>query len=160
MKKRGGVLIAVLLLLALLLIIGMALLGKESYHLQAAGQTAHSEAAYELAMAGLEEARVKLDKDIRFPPHRDSEQPTFSYTEEVADVDGGPVVGRYEVTLDRRWEGPPYQVWRIRVVGTLGTLEDPLAQRTLTATLDVAPDRGGPNPNFWNFIEVTDSGSL
>ncbi len=158
--KRGSILVAVLLLLSLLLVIGMALLAKEAFHFGAARRTADSEAAFELALAGLEDMRVKALKDLRFPPARDEAQVTFAYTEEVELVGGGDPVGHYQVTVDRRYEIPPYEVWRIEVVGILGEAVNPRARRTITATFDVALDRGGPNPNYFQIIDFSDQGSL
>lgn len=161
MKRRGSALIAVLLLLGFLMVLGMALLGKQTYHLRAATRASDAEAALELALAGLEEVRVKLDKDLRFPALRGTDQFTFSYREEVFDVDGGPSVGFYGVRIDRRWEEEPYAVWLIRVEGILGSLDNPRARRVLQATFDRAETRqGNPNPNYFDFIDITDHGSL
>lgn len=159
--KRGSALIAVLLLLGFLMVLGMALLSKQTHHLRAATRARDAEAALELALAGLEEVRVKLDKDLRFPALRDTDQMTFSYQEEIFDIDGGPSVGFYIVRIDRRWEQEPYEVWRIRVEGVLGALDNPRARRLLEATFDRAEFRAGsPNPNYFEFIDVTDHGSL
>ena len=98
------VLVAVLLILALLVIFGLVMLSKESAHFEAARRDAFSAQAFELAMAGLEDARVKLDKDYHFPRSNGSEQVLLSYSEVVYDLDEVTELGSYRVTIDQRWQ--------------------------------------------------------
>ena len=119
-----------------------------------------------LAEAGLEDARVKLDKDVNFPPPGDVDQTLFTYTEEVRDY-SNKIVGYYTVTVDSRWKVPKNppdptapSVVLVTSVGSLGT--DPLkpeASFALRMELDVDDDyeQGPPEPyQLSDWQEVTD----
>lgn len=164
MSRRGVVLVAVLLILALLVIFGLVMLSKESAHFEAARRDAFSAQAFELAMAGLEDARVKLDKDYHFPRSNGSEQVLLSYSEVVYDLDEVTELGSYRVTIDQRWQNENYQVLRITSVGYAGPASQIKANRRLVVYLDTAAELRGapgtPNPNYFEFINFEDRGSL
>lgn len=88
-----------------------------------------------LAEAGLEDARVKLDRDLTFPPPGAVDQLVFTYEEPVMSLDGSTQVGNYRVTIDKRWAEPPFRLVRITSVGTVGDESTPVARRELTAEL-------------------------
>ncbi|MEW6278227.1 MAG: hypothetical protein AB1758_06370, partial [Candidatus Eremiobacterota bacterium] len=111
-----------------------------------------------LARAGLEEARIKLQKDLTFPPCE--EQPAFDYSEDLADLDGNPM-GHYEVRVDMTWTDAPYGIAHITAVGRTGSRASPTAQHTIQAELDVLPtDRSNPanpNPNLFRWVRWAES---
>lgn len=103
--RRGFVLVFSLLLLLLLTLGGMILLGQRAAQYKAAALAPRTALARALAQAGLEDARVKLEKDLNFPPPGDNKQTLFRYDEAVRDLDGV-LVGHYEVTVDSRHAVP------------------------------------------------------
>ncbi|MFN8608412.1 MAG: hypothetical protein U0931_12820 [Vulcanimicrobiota bacterium] len=103
--RRGFVLIFSLLLLLLLALGGMILLGQRAAQYRASVLASKTAVARALAQAGLEDARVKLEKDLNFPPPGDQNQVVFSYDEPVTDLDGK-LVGYYFVTVDSRHRTP------------------------------------------------------
>lgn len=150
-------LVVALLLTVILLLMGMGLIGKRSLEYSSIPALAARAQACALAQAGMEDARVKLEKDLFFPPVEGFFQTTFTYTEEVTDPDTGDRVGSYtvSVTLDRKLE--PYKIVRILSVGSAGPLvNDPAARYKIYAELDVAnEDRNNPgnaNPRLFRFI--------
>ena len=86
MVKRGSVLITALLLVAVITVLALALLAKNTLQYTGAERQAASVRAYQMALAGLEDVRVKLDLDTNYPPLSDPEQTYFSYTETVLDL--------------------------------------------------------------------------
>ncbi|MEW6281690.1 MAG: hypothetical protein AB1758_23985 [Candidatus Eremiobacterota bacterium] len=160
MSRRGFVMVMSLLLLLILLVMGLAFLGTSAQRARGATHTSVSSQALWLARAGLEDARGKLAKDLAFPPPGSVDQQVFGYSEDLLDPDGV-LVGTYTVTLDRTFEGPPYQVLRVTSQGRVGRRTDPMAERVLTAELDVAQwDRADPtvpNPTLFQWLSLQDS---
>lgn len=157
-KRRGFTLVASLFLLVVLLVLGLAFLGKRVAQYRGAVAVRAAARARAVALAGLEDARVKLEKDALFPPLGSEEQLYFSYTETLRDINGQPA-GTYTVTVDSRLDKWPYAVVRLTSVGTVGPVDDPQARRRLYAELDVSPTRRGttvPNENFYRFINFQD----
>lgn len=102
----------VLLLMVLLLVLGGGLLSRQVGHRQAAAAEASALRAQGLAEAGLEDFRLKWERDPQFPPPGDDLE-RFSYTEAL----GG---GRYEVEVDLRFRLAPTRVLRVTSRGVLG----------------------------------------
>ncbi len=151
----------VLLLLALLMAFGMAFLTQKSVLYEGAVADTHAVAAHSLARFGLEQVRVKLNKDLEFPPQSAVDQHFFTYTEKITDLDGTTEVGTVRVALDLRYLNPPYEVLPVRCVGLLGTADDPKARREITAEFDLAEfERGttNPNPDRFKMIRYLDHG--
>jgi type II secretory pathway pseudopilin PulG len=156
MRPRGSALIAVLLLLVVLLILGMAFLTQQSLLYRASSQAQLSVAARAIAEAGLEDARGKLEKDLDFPPDADPDQKIFTYTEVLTDITDTREIGQYAVTVDftnRTKNG----IISITSVGTLAG--DTNARRILYAELDVSDDLA-TNPNFFRYAQFEDRGGL
>lgn len=142
MRRRGFVLIAALLVTLILVVAGMAYLGSRVSQYRGAAKGLEGAQARALARAGLEDARVKLEKDYRFPPPSAQDQTVFTYSEDV--TDGATVVGHYTVSVNTTYENGPYTVIRITSVGVVGSRANPSAQATIHADLDasqVDPDR-------------------
>ena len=161
MRRRGFLLITALLAVVVLLLLGFGLLGSQAARFRGTPRAAESAQARALAMAGLEDARAKLENDVSFPPAPAGEgQDVFSYSERM-DLPG--TLGSYTVILDRSHEGPPYQVLHITAIGSLGRPDLPTAQHTLKAELDLSPVVRGtsnPNPRFFRFTHLEDESSL
>lgn len=138
MKRRGFLLAMVMLLCLILLVFGLAFLGSRGRQYQSVISAGQSAQAQELARAGIEDARVKFDRDIGFPPPLAIGQHTFSYCEEVTDA-GGVYLGRYRVSLDMTYSRPPFSVACIRSTGSLGPAEAPTALHTYVCYLDLTP---------------------
>lgn len=102
----------VLLLMVLLLVLGGGLLSRQVGHRQAAAAEAAALRAQGLAEAGLEDFRLKWERDPNFPPPGE-ELERFAYSEAL----GG---GRYEVEVDLRFRLAPTQILRVTSRGVLG----------------------------------------
>ncbi len=155
LRKKGMVLALVLVLSVIVMVLGMAFIGSRAVMYQNSARLGEAAQARALAEAGLEDCRIKLDKDPGFPPPGREEQTKFSYSEDVTDS-SGELVGYYEVTVDSSHAVGPYYVVRIDSVGRAGTRAEPVAQHTIEAELDVAvEDRaspGSPNPRHFRFL--------
>ncbi|MFA5508741.1 MAG: hypothetical protein WC423_25175, partial [Vulcanimicrobiota bacterium] len=99
-RARGSILIVVLMLITVLLVMGMGFLASRVGEYRAARQAVLSVQAKGLAMAGMEETRVKLLKDFDFPPIAAIDQPAYQVVEPVHDLDGTTVLGFYEATVE------------------------------------------------------------
>ena len=161
--KRGSFLIAALLILAILLSLGIGLMSGQAGKLSAAQARANASQAKALARAGLEDARVKLGKDILYPPPHD-EQEFFSYSEDVFTT-AGDFLGTYTVVIDLRYEvankdlPPPNEdiilYEGVYIVTSIGKVGDravaPLAERTLYGEIDI---------DTFIWIRIEDKGGL
>ena len=151
--KRGMVLVVVLLLSIVMAIMGMAFIGSRALLYQESSRIGEQALAKAFAESGLEDARVKLDKDPDFPPPGREEQNSFSYSEDMSDLSGN-FLGYYEVTIDTTYAVEPYSILRITSVGRVGPRDKPRGQHVLRAELDIAQtDRSDPNLlNPRNFV--------
>lgn len=147
--RRGFLLVVAMLLCLMLVVMGMGFLGKRGGQYQAALEQARAAQARALAEAGIEDAMLKLNKDLFFPPPGDGEQTQFSYSEELRDV-GGELVGTYFVTVDSRRASSPDppdpsypSVFLVESRGVLGKdPEHPLA--VVRVRMEVDLDEGDP----------------
>jgi Na+-transporting methylmalonyl-CoA/oxaloacetate decarboxylase gamma subunit len=161
MKRKGFALVASFLLLLVVFVLGLGFLGKRVSLYKEALSARSASQARAAALAGMEDARVKLEKDGAFPPLGSSEQQLFSYSEPLLSV-GGSEVGGYTVTIDKRLQQLPYALIRVTSVGWSGTADSPAATRRLYAELDISPlIRGASdvNPNFFRWINWLDGAS-
>ncbi|MBS2039909.1 hypothetical protein JST97_33295 [bacterium] len=149
-KRRGFALVLALLISSLLLVLGMGFMQKQSYRYRLARLSADAIAAKSLAMAGIENYRVKMQHDLLYPPPDDRYHDEYSYREPVYDF-GSPQgeVGSYEVTVDRRWMDPPYQVI---VITSLGIPKDTNARYSIRAELDVNPAHDVAGGTFFQIV--------
>lgn len=162
MKARGSVLVAVLLVAAIFFLMGAAMLVGNSSSYRAAVLYAASTQARQLALSGLEDARIKLMKDQHFPPPGAVDQTVFGYAENVVGAEGE-VVGRYEVQVDTSRAVTPYMVIVVQSVGSVVRDGEVLARRQMIAEIDVAvTERGGTdaNPFLFEIVHFRDEGSL
>lgn len=155
--KRGSAIIAVLMLVSMFFVMGVAMLSSQSMAYRGAAQARAGQQALALAQAGLEDARSKLEKDPFFPPPGALDQKSFTYTEDLTDLDGK-AAGRYQVTIDRTRAAEPYLILTVTSVGIQGEGTENSARKRLTAELDVSKTlRTDPtlkNPNCYRILRV------
>lgn len=155
-RRRGFLIILSLLLITLLLVIVMGFMSSRSLEFSSTGRVQAMAQAQALAEAGMEDARVKLEKDVFFPPVVGFGQSTFTYTEDLADPETNQVLGTYTVTVDVFRRSAPYCVIKVLSVGSAGPRQDPIARYRIYAELDVAPnDRAsgsGVNARLFRFV--------
>lgn len=162
MRKRGILLITALLVAVILLLVGMGLVGSQSSRYEAAKQFSYTAQARQLALAGLEDARVKLEMDLNFPPEPGPGQEAFSYSEQL--YPGPPNVGTYSVVVDMTYSLDPNSAYIVVTsVGTLGPPIKPISQYRFRAEIDnrLSPARppasSGINPNrFFRYTHIED----
>ena len=153
-RKSGFMLILCLLILSLLLVSGMGLMSVQKFRHRALGNDVLALQALQLAQAGLENARIKMERDQFFPPHSAGDQLTFTFSEDI--VSGGVRVGSYFLTVDKVHAGAPYYTILLTSTGSVGPRDAPLAQRTLHAEMDKNP----ANSTYWHWTNWQDDGSL
>lgn len=154
-RRRGFLLVTGLLVVIVMLLIGMGLVGSEASRYRAALRTSESGQARQLALAGLEDARAKLEMDCQFPPppaagpsgfaysagpydpSTGQSQPIFTYTETLPNPDTPPVNCTYSVTVDssactdRFWDQDITKSYdssgprQVIVITSIGTIGDP-----------------------------------
>ncbi|MFN8608948.1 MAG: hypothetical protein U0931_15550 [Vulcanimicrobiota bacterium] len=144
----------ILLLLAVLLVTGLAFLGSCVLENQASAAAIYSQQALALAEAGMEDARLKLQKDLLFPPGSE-DQMIFSYVEELPSPVSA-LAGSYQVTIDKSHRDPPYQVIVVTACGYLGPRDRPLGRRKLSAEYDLGPSRA----SLGHYLHWVDGGDL
>lgn len=163
-QSQGFLLVAVLLIAALLLTLGIGYLASAARNYSAAYPAVGIAQARTLARAGLDDALEKLNKDRDFPPAYSIQTEAtgvtnapFSYSETVTDLDGVTVIGSYQVKVDLTYQATPLQ-WTIQPnqlliltsTGLVGSPSSPSAQAGYRLTLNTLnPDRAfvaGMNP--------------
>jgi len=178
-RIRAAILIATLFLSLILLIMGMALLSIKTSQMKSTVLTGQAVRARHLAEAGMEDAKIKLQKCVDFPQQVE-DQEEFTYREEVSDFDGN-IIGIYKVTINirNRNEHHYVQVISLGITGHIitnptseqkkecikvGPNSDqylrPEARRLITAIMPTdPPDVSTPHPNNYQYINYWDGGS-
>lgn len=146
-----------LLVLIFLLLLGMGLMSAQTARYRGVNRSQEAAQAFQLAQAGLEDIRFKLEVDPGFPPNPGDDQPLFNYAEDVKI--GAVEVGSYEVLLDRSHQKPPYQLISVTSTGTVGPKEHPIAQRVLKAELQRVPE-DDPTKVVWRWASFQDLGGI
>ena len=172
-KPSGSLIVAALLLFALLLTIGLGLMSSQAARMRGARAQNEAIQARALALAGWEDVKLKLGKDVLFPLTA-ATQDVFSYSEDVYRSDGTTYVGNYVVIIDLRWQAftretainpnpldPDFEsrvteiqsIYPIRCIGKLADARvgEIRAERELYFELDV---------KNWRVIRMEDRGSL
>lgn len=152
------------------LVTGLGVMSAQASRYQAAARIPEGMQAKNAALSGLEDMRVKLAKDVQFPPRKSKlrQQTKFAYGETLYDGGGEP---RAQVTysvvvdygLERQCQVPnadpslvqwlPYRwgLYRITVSGYVGPRNEPIAQSLLYAEYDIGTGQ---------FIRFEDRSSL
>lgn len=162
MRRRGFLLITSLMITVILLLLGMGLLGSQSSRYEASKQTAYSSQARQLAIAGLEDARVKLELDVNFPPPAGPGQLKFSYSESLDLPYADPVTGTYTVTIDMTHATDAGAHIIVTSIGSVGPPTAPIGQYRLRGEIDNAPSGRPPNAQsiqrnrFFRYTHIQD----
>jgi Tfp pilus assembly protein PilX len=135
-KKRGFLLITSLMITVILLLLGMGLLGSQSSRYEASKQSVYTSQARQLALAGLEDARIKLELDVNFPPPPGPGQVRFSYSESLELPYDPPVAGTYTVTVDMTHADDTGAYIVVTSVGSVGRPTEPVGQYRLRGEID------------------------
>lgn len=161
-RPRAFLMVTVLVLGGILLTMGLAYLTGLVKRQQTTSQMVLDLQAQELARAGLEEVRVKMNLDLHFPPRGAVGQEVFSYSESLRSPEGS-LLGYYDVDLDRSYLGSGYEVLIITVTGRLPSPQDlqkTLARHGLRAYVEVHRPESGPiGPHFWQVVRFQDLGT-
>jgi hypothetical protein len=154
-RERGFALVLALLISSLLLVLGMGFMQKQSYRYRLARLSADAIAAKSLAMAGIENSRVKMQHDLLYPPPDNRYHDEYSFRERVFDF-GTPQkeVGSYEVTVDRRWMEPPYQVM---VITSVGLPAETNARYSIRAELDLNLAHDVPGGTYYQIVRLEEN---
>ncbi len=145
-------LIASLLVGTLLLVLGLAYLGKRADQMRAASRDQEATRALQIALAGLESVRVKLDFDPEFPPTQNGQ---FAYSENVTDLDGLTLLGSYDIVVDAYFNAGPYRLLRVTSEGLVIENGQVLARRTVLGEFDMSQSRG----RYYDLVNFQDLGS-
>ena len=166
MQRRGMLLIVALLVLGVALLAGMGLMTSQVSNYRGVQSAEDAAMALCLAQAGLEDARLKLERDPLFPPRGDGnlmdpdigdkpqEQSLFTYSEDY--FVEGKKIGSYRVSIDMSF-APRYQFVRVISNGLMGLSEAPTAQRVLKLDLDISTTR---NTTTFQPIKIEDLSGL
>ncbi|MEW6282181.1 MAG: hypothetical protein AB1758_26480 [Candidatus Eremiobacterota bacterium] len=154
MKRQGVVLIMVLLGFVLLLLLGMGLLGSQAARYRAATRAAEASQARQMAIFGLEDARLKLERDVAFPPDSSLGQTSFSYSEDVTLPDGSPA--SYSVVVELAFNRPPWMAYRVTSTGAVGPRDRPVTVHTINAEMSTDPG----STRCFKWLRWEDQGSL
>ena len=139
-RDRGFMFILTLLILGLMYLVALWALAVRGSEYEQAARFERAAKALAAAEAGLEDFRVKLNKDLHFPPVGLEGQDEFSYTETLFDAHGHSV-GRYTVTIDTSAAGEPYGVVKVLSVGEVGPPGREPSRRKLYTEWDILPSR-------------------
>lgn len=167
---KGFLMIAALLITIIFLVTGLGILSAQASRYAASARIAEGMQAKNAAFSGLEDVRVKLAKDVHFPPRKSKNrgQTKFAYSETLFD---DPADVNRQVTysvvvdfaLERQVQVPnedpdlvewlPYRwgLYRITVSGYVGPRAQPIAQSMFYAEYDIGTGR---------FIRFDDRGSF
>lgn len=113
--------------------------------------------AQQLALTGIEEMRVRLDRDYRWRDLGDTQ--AVSFLEQVLDPVDSSLVGHYRIQLNQKWQEEPYQLLRLESEGMVGSADRPTARYVIKATLDIRPfarpgsDQSVANPDFFQWVD-------
>jgi hypothetical protein len=163
-SRRGFLLVAALLITVILLVSGLGVMSAQASRYNASARIAEGIQAKNAAMSGLEDVRVKLAKDVKFPPRKSKArgQTKYAYSETLfedpddpnAEVSYSVVVDfalEREVAAPNRWEPYRWGLYKVTVSGYVGPRDTPIAQSQLYAEYNI--DTG-------EFIRFEDRGSL
>lgn len=164
-KPKGFMLILALFMVTFIAVLALAFLGVGASSYSSAQTTRLQQQALQLAYSGIEDARVKLQRDPLFPPSAGEETKFYSYSESVHDLASGPLIGSFEVTVDQTYQEAPYFLIRVLATGRIPNGGKEI-KKTVRVELDISPNdrRTGhetdPNPNFYKIVQCSEEGQL
>lgn len=168
--SKGFLLVSALLITIIFLVSGLGVLSAQASRYAASARIAEGMQAKNAALAGLEDVRVKLAKDVHFPPRKSKNrgQTKFAFSETLFE-DPSDITRQvtYSVVVDYALERQcqvvdpnaeliewlPYRwgLYRITVSGYVGPRAQPIAQSMFYAEYDIGTAQ---------FIRFQDRGSL
>ena len=156
MRRRGFLLAMVLFLMLLMVVLGLGFITSRQSRYGASVKAIALGQAKSLAEAGLEDARVKMERDLDFPPAASMDQTAFSYQEPVLDP-SGVLLGFYTVSIDTTYATAPYHIFRVRSTGSVGpNTQFPEGTCTISAEFDnrqaEAATASVRDPNYYRVV--------
>ncbi len=144
-------------MISLVLVVVLGLLGARALEYSSTTRMQQVLMAQGLAEAGMENARVKLEKDMFFPPLGGYGQTAFAFSEDMTDPANPLItVGSYTVMVDCLKRESPYCVVRLQSVGSAGDRLNPRARYRIYAEIDVSSYNRAtnlaPNPTLFRYI--------
>lgn len=136
--KKQAFMVPALLLVAAFFVLCLGILSKQPIRNSGALQALARQQARQVALAGIDEARLWLATEPSLSPLN------ADFTGQVVEAQLG-LVGSYVVTLDYRWAGPPYGVVQVESEGILGTMASPQARYRLGVTVDIRDPASNPD---------------
>lgn len=162
LKRRGVLLILVLILVATLFVMAAGFLSTRTRERETVVAARDSFQAQQLAYSGLETVRVRMVNDFNFPPAAMGPlQEVFKFSEIVMDFDDVNEIGRYQIFCDRRWIDPPYYILRVTSVGQVGDADGNPVRHKIIAEFSTFVS-GDPNTpgNKGDLVNIQDLGSF
>ena len=152
-SRRGFLLITALLISVVLLLLGKGFLGSQADRYRGVKRAGETTQARALAMAGLEDARLKIQNDLRFPPPMAAGQSTFSYGETLQVGDPPQRLdGNYAVVIETAYRNDVnFEVLLITSTGSLGDPNSPTAQYQIKAEMSMKA-----GPTFCHYTHLED----
>ncbi len=136
--RAGMALVAVLGAITLLFVLAAAVMRRQSQSYRSVSLIADRSVAQALAESGLEDARLKIEKDYTFPP-RSPQQLRFDYSEQVHDFNGT-LVGSYAVSIDSSRSDFPHRILVVQATGWVERDSKVTAQQSLIADFSLNAD--------------------
>jgi hypothetical protein len=155
-RRRAFLLVTVLLISLILFTMGLAFLGSRIGLYQSTSQAALACQARALARSGLEGARIKLQKDVSFPPAGGIQQLTYEYSEDMTDGPAGAYLGWYRVVVDSTFAISPYQVLCVTSIGFAGPRTASVSHHAYSSYIDVNP----ASATYFQVVRFEDLGTL
>ena len=162
-KRHGFLVIMSLMFCIVLLLLGMGFMESQASRYKSVVYATQAAQARGMAMAGLEDARLKVQNDICFPPIFNSassisgytfataDQHVFSYMETYALDNNSAGNGSYSVVVNTTYGIDPYLVYEVDSLGILGDPRAPTAVYHLQAEIDMNTTR-----NFCRYTHIQD----
>lgn len=151
-SMKRAFIVPALLVVSIFMVLCIGLLSRQPMRNLGAMQAQYQVQARQIALAGIEEARLRLCGDSL------QTMTNTTFSRELSEAGGG-MVGSYLVNWDSSWSEAPYYVLRVESEGFYGSAVKPQARYVLRATLDVrkelAPDK--PNPDYLSLLRWQES---
>ena len=151
--KRGFI-VPALLVVSIFMVLCVGMLSRQPMRNLGALQTHYQVQARQMALAGMEEIRLRLAGDV----HQSTVANT-TLSRGLPEAGGSEAVGSYVVTLDTSWVKKPYYVLRIESEGFFGSATRPRARYVLRCTLNGREklDDDEPNPDYLTLLRWQES---
>ncbi|MBS2038305.1 hypothetical protein JST97_25200 [bacterium] len=149
---RRAFIVPALLVVAIFMVLCVGLLSRQPMRNLGAMQSQYQVQARQVALAGIEEARLRLAGDSA----QTLTNTTFS--RDLSEAGGAPV-GSYLVNIDSSWCEEPFCVLRVESEGFYGAAIKPQARYVLRVTLDVRPELAPNklNPDYLQLLRWQES---